>query len=290
MPRKSRSTGKRPHPDFGAREESGNMQLPFGSDGDPEAVPSGETGQGASDASGAQVPEATRGFYPGLQEARRSIKDFERTSANTEGRAPRDFGKGPGSSSICYHYVCKDHESSGCEWKFTVKKTRKKEYADTPYYVADCKPTHTCFGTHQARIEYWEIQDSPAFKEDQNHSKSERCGNEKLAAKISEEGRIHPTAAQVAEAKRTVGVHAVSDWCRNFLYIVGWLALYASREDNRLQRLFFMPGAAKYLLPRVCLKTLAVDGCHMKHRLFQFVLILLVARDGNLAGLPIAMA
>eukprot|EP00961_Rhodomonas_salina_P016901 227567-Rhodomonas_salina.1 len=25
-----------------------------------------------------------------------------------------------------------------------------------------------------------------------------------------------------------------------------------------------MPGAAKYLLQRICLKTLAVDGCHMK--------------------------
>eukprot|EP00961_Rhodomonas_salina_P270364 3652660-Rhodomonas_salina.1 len=51
-----------------------------------------------------------------------------------------------------------------------------------------------------------------------------------------------------------------------------------------------MPGAAKYLLLLICLKTLAVDRCHMKHRLFQFVLLLLVARDGHLAGLPIAMA
>eukprot|EP00961_Rhodomonas_salina_P291096 3931699-Rhodomonas_salina.1 len=154
---------------------------------------------------------------------------------------------------------------------------------------------------NKSRLEYWQLHESPAFMEDQDKSKPARKSNVELAAAIAAEGRVNPTPGQVAGAKRFVGATSIGRWCQNFLLIMGWLAAYADknpgtyykveqRSDKRFRRLFFMPGIMKYIVPKLALNTVAIDGAHMKHCLFQFVLLLMVVQDGNLAGLPVAMA
>ncbi len=62
----------------------------------------------------------------------------------------------------------------------------------------------------------------------QNKSKGEQNSSVKQAEAIQAEAYIFSTPFQVSEAKRTVGVHRVSDWIKDFLYISTWLSANAA--------------------------------------------------------------
>ena len=95
--RDTKSKGKRHREDFESREQSGSLHVGFGSHGNPATLGS-EDREGSSAGQEAHlqasttdvetIPEDVRGWYAGLQQARHSIKDFERHSSSVEGRAP----------------------------------------------------------------------------------------------------------------------------------------------------------------------------------------------------------